>query len=192
MKEEDPLKLSKKLGTVLKKRRKERGIGLQELADMSSVSKLTLINIEKGEANPSLSIMWKLANSLQIPISSLLEEEKSITISRSGKGYQMLSANEACTLETAFHTSHSGKIEVHRAFLKPGGSYFSESHQSGVIEYVTVMKGTAAIMIGEEIIELKQWDSVSFTADVEHGYVNRDQEGETVLHFVMTYSGSTT
>ncbi len=124
MKEEDPLKLSKKLGTVLKKRRKERGIGLQELADMSSVSKLTLINIEKGEANPSLSIMWKLANSLQIPISSLLEEEKSITISRSGKGYQMLSANEACTLETAFHTSHSGKIEMHRAFFKTGRKLF--------------------------------------------------------------------
>lgn len=192
MKEEDPLRLSKKLGTILKKYRKERGIGIQELAEMSSVSKLTLINIEKGEANPSLSIMWKLANSLQIPISSLLEEERSITISRSGKGYQMLSANEACTLETVFHTTHSGKIEMHRAFLKPGGSYFSESHQPGVVEYVTVMKGSAAIMIGEEIVELKQWDSVSFTADVEHGYVNRNQQEEAVLHFVMTYSGTTT
>lgn len=47
------------MGAALKKYRKEKNISLDDLAELTGVSKLTLGNIERGETNPTLTIIWK-------------------------------------------------------------------------------------------------------------------------------------
>jgi XRE family transcriptional regulator, regulator of sulfur utilization len=182
----DAEKLAKQIGATLRKIRQQRGISIQELAQITEVSKLTLGNIERGEANPSLAVIWKIANGLSIPISFLLNEEKEIVLSRKHKGNKVISANEACTLEPMFDVSNYGSSEIHRAFLKPNSDYFPGAHQPGVIEYVTVMAGELIIMIENERYHLNEYDSIKFDGDKEHGYINPTSD-TTVLHFVMTY-----
>ncbi|MGB8000656.1 MAG: helix-turn-helix transcriptional regulator, partial [Anaerobacillus sp.] len=114
-------KLAQQVGVILKRIRKERDLSLQELAKRTDVSKLTLGKIERGEANPSLTVIWKIANGLSIPISMLLVEPQEVVISRKNEGNKVLSANEALTLEPMFTNSGYGSLETHRAFLKPGG-----------------------------------------------------------------------
>ncbi|WP_096186539.1 helix-turn-helix domain-containing protein [Evansella halocellulosilytica] len=183
----DAEKLAKQVGETLRKIRQDRGMSLQGLAEMTEVSKLTLGKIERGEANPSLSIIWKIANGLTIPISALLKEQQEIVISRKNNGNKILSANEACTLEPIFDSGHYGSMEIHRAFLKPNGEYSPGPHQSGVIEYVMVMKGELIIKIEDNTYHLKEYDSIKFHGDRNHAYMNPTRS-ETVLHFVMTYS----
>ncbi|UOR12377.1 helix-turn-helix domain-containing protein [Halobacillus amylolyticus] len=183
----DVKKLSQQMGSTLRKVRNDKGLSLQELADLSSVSKLTLGNIERGEANPSLSIIWKIANALSMPISSLLNESREIVISRNHSGNKVLSHNEACLLEPMFDEKVYGPVEIHRAFLKAGSEYSPGAHQQGVVEYVTVMDGRATVVIEGTGYELNTYDSIKFKADVKHSYLNKGTE-EAVLHFVMTYS----
>ena len=161
-------------------------MSLQELAEATEVSKLTLGKIERGEANPSLTVIWKIANGLSIPISSLLAEKEEVVISRKNEGNKVLSSNEALTLEPMFTNSGYGSLETHRAFLKPGGQYYAEAHQEGVIEYVTVMEGMATVQVLEETYKLNTYDSIKFKADQRHGYLNPNLE-PAVLHFVMIY-----
>ncbi|SDI48043.1 helix-turn-helix domain-containing protein [Alteribacillus bidgolensis] len=181
--------LAKQVGSTLRKIRQERGMSLQELADRIEVSKLTLGKIERGEANPSLTVIWKIANGLSIPISVLLSEEQHVKISRKNTGNKVVSANEACTLEPMFNVSHYGSIEMHRAYLKPNSEYFPGSHQSGVVEYVTVMEGEVKINIEGEMFYLNQHDSIKFNGDREHAYIN-STASTAVLHFVMTYANA--
>lgn len=54
--------LAKQVGSKLRKIRQERGMSIQQLADRTDVSKLTLGKIERGEANPSLTVIWRIAN----------------------------------------------------------------------------------------------------------------------------------
>ncbi|UOQ95580.1 XRE family transcriptional regulator [Halobacillus shinanisalinarum] len=183
----DEKKLSQQVGSTLRKVRNNKGLSLQELADLSNVSKLTLGNIERGEANPSLSVIWKIANALSIPISSLLNESNEIVISRNHSGNKVLSHNEACLLEPMFDEKVYGPIEIHRAFLKASSEYSPGPHQQGVIEYVTVMEGCTTVTIEETSYELNTYDSIKFKADVKHSYLNKGTE-EAVLHFVMTYT----
>lgn len=183
----DPEKLAKQVGLTLRGIRKIRGISLQELGEITDVSKLTLGKIERGEANPSLTVIWKIANGLSIPISSLLTEKKDVVISRKNEGNKVLSANEALTLEPMFSTSSYGSVETHRAFLKPHSDYLAEAHQPGVIEYVTVMAGTIQVKVQDAFYELEQYDSIQFHADQPHGYLNPSPE-PAVLHFVMMYT----
>ncbi|SFJ68585.1 Transcriptional regulator, contains XRE-family HTH domain [Halobacillus dabanensis] len=180
-------KLNRQVGMRLRGIRKSQGISLQELADQTDVSKLTLGKIERGEANPSLTVIWKIANGLAIPISALLTEKQEVVLSRNNEGNKILSANENLTLEPMFTNSGYGSLETHRATLNPGGEYFADPHQPGVIEYVTVMDGSVTIHIQDEVYDLNTYDSIKFHADQRHGYVNNDTD-PAVLHFVMIYS----
>lgn len=179
--------LAKLVGSRLRRIRQEKSISLQKFADITGVSKLTLGNIERGEGNPSLAIIWKIANGLSIPISTLLHETEKVSISRKHEGNKVISANDACTLEPMFEISHHGTTEIHRAFLQPYSTYKPGAHQAGVDEYVTVMKGKLEIIIGDNFYQLDEFDSIRFSGDVEHAYIN-PTDSETVLHFVMTYA----
>ncbi|MFC0469648.1 helix-turn-helix domain-containing protein [Halalkalibacter kiskunsagensis] len=180
-------KIARQVGETLREIRKKRGMSLLQLAEATDVSKLTLGNIERGEANPSLTVIWKIANGLSIPLSLLLHENADITISRKHKGNKVLSANEACTLEPMFDSVHHGSSEIHRAFLKPHSEYKPGAHQLGVTEYVTVMSGEVLIQIENDSYHLYEYDSIKFSGDREHAYIN-PTSSTTVLHFVMTYS----
>ncbi|XBD02133.1 XRE family transcriptional regulator [Pseudalkalibacillus hwajinpoensis] len=185
----DAEKVAKQVGHTLRRIRKERNISLQELAEFTEVSKLTLGKIERGEANPSLTVIWKIANGLSIPISTLLAETQQVAISRKNEGNKVLSTNEELMLEPMFTNAGYGSIETHRAFLKPGGEYYADAHQAGVIEYVTVMEGSVMVQVKNEFYELNTYDSIKFSADQEHGYLNRNST-PAVLHFVMIYTKS--
>jgi len=49
------------LGSALRRRRIERGLGLAAAADQVGVSRSTLATAERGEAVPSPPTAWKLA-----------------------------------------------------------------------------------------------------------------------------------
>ena len=61
-----------RMGLRLRKVRQQQGQSLDVLAVKVGVNKLTLGKIERGEGNPTLSVIWKIANGLGVPFSSLL------------------------------------------------------------------------------------------------------------------------
>ncbi|WP_018924836.1 helix-turn-helix domain-containing protein [Salsuginibacillus kocurii] len=183
----DAAQIAKQVGSTLRSIRQERGLSLQALAEWTGVSKLTLGKIERGEANPSLSVIWKIANGLTIPISALLTESEDIQLSRRHEGNKVVSANDACTLEPMFDAAHHGSLEIHRAYLEPDSEYAPGSHQAGVVEYVTVMQGEVIIKLQEKEYHLYEHDAIKFNGDREHAYIN-PTNAVVVLHFTMTYS----
>lgn len=46
---------------------------------MSGISKTMLGQIERGESNPSIATVWKIANGLKISFTALIHEPKSDT-----------------------------------------------------------------------------------------------------------------
>lgn len=52
------------LGKIVKNRRKELGVTQPHLAELANISTNTLYKLEKGEANPSLEVLNKLAEVL--------------------------------------------------------------------------------------------------------------------------------
>lgn len=51
--------------------RKKNRLSLEELGKLSGVSKSMLALIEKGDGNPTLGILWKIANGLGVPFDEL-------------------------------------------------------------------------------------------------------------------------
>lgn len=176
--------VGKRIGDNLRQLRMNKGISVESLAKQIGVSKLTLINIEHGEANPTLSVIWKIANGLNIPITALLSIESDVSIARKKDGMQLISSNDVLVVEPLFH-SH-GMMELYRGYLQPEGEYLSEAHRPGVMEFVTVMSGKLTVEVDGETYHLDEHDSIRFRGDRPHKYVN-PSSSLTILHFVIAY-----
>lgn len=54
--------IHKKIGKNLQEIRKSRGLSLDQVSEMSGVSKGMLGQIERGESNPTISVLWKIVD----------------------------------------------------------------------------------------------------------------------------------
>lgn len=63
------------LGKQVKRLRTDRGLTLQDLAAKCEVDYRQVIRIEKGESNSSISMVFRLANGLEVTICELMDFE---------------------------------------------------------------------------------------------------------------------
>ncbi|WLR46560.1 helix-turn-helix transcriptional regulator [Halobacillus litoralis] len=67
--------LSTEFGTNVSRIRKDCGFTQQKLAEKANIDRSYLLKIEIGEANPSLSVILRLADSLKTTPYKLLETD---------------------------------------------------------------------------------------------------------------------
>jgi transcriptional regulator with XRE-family HTH domain len=72
------LTIEAELGIRIRYLRKVRKLSIEELAFKSGVNKNYLGDLERGTRNPTLKILEKIANGLQITLSDLLKGIKGI------------------------------------------------------------------------------------------------------------------
>jgi transcriptional regulator with XRE-family HTH domain len=70
------MEISKVIGFNLRRLRKDAGLTQQELADLSKLSVQSIRDLEVGRRPPSVPVLAKLAESLNVPYKELLEENK--------------------------------------------------------------------------------------------------------------------
>ena len=58
----------------LKTIRTQRGLSLDNVANLSGVSKSMLGQIERGESNPTIGTVWKIVNGLKVSFTSLVQK----------------------------------------------------------------------------------------------------------------------
>ena len=59
----------------LKVIRHTRGFSLDKLASRCGVSRAMLSQIEQGKSTPTIAVLWKIANGLNVPFSELIKEK---------------------------------------------------------------------------------------------------------------------
>jgi XRE family transcriptional regulator, regulator of sulfur utilization len=165
--------LSLQIGQRLRFHRQQRQLSLDELAELTTVSKPMLSQIERGTSNPTVSVLWKIANGLQIPIASFLMKNSSIRIIRE---HEQPFLKEDHDLFETYNTfaSPGVPLEFYRIRMLPGCKHISEPNEIGVLKFITVHSGSLTIKIGhEEAASLKKGDAISFSNDVDQVYQNQ-------------------
>ncbi|UOF89667.1 XRE family transcriptional regulator [Fodinisporobacter ferrooxydans] len=164
--------LSMRIGQRLRFYRQQRKLSLDDLAELTGVSKPMLGQIERGTSNPTVATLSKIAFGLQVPFTAFLVENPSVKIFRVEE--QPLLQEDHGRFQTYNTFAAPGvPLETFRIRLLPGCNHDSEPHGLGVIESITVYSGTLTIEIGAETCTLEQGDSLSFSADTHHVYKNQ-------------------
>ncbi|PPA72388.1 helix-turn-helix domain-containing protein [Jeotgalibacillus proteolyticus] len=179
--------IKKLLGDKLKVLRKKRGWSLDEAALITGVSKAMLGQIERGESNPSVGTIWKIANGFKVSFSSLLTPSfQQVRVIKSDSIDVLLEDDGKYRVYPIFTYDPLRQWESFTIELDPGCSYQSDSHGDEVEEYITVTKGAIHLTIQGEEYELREKDAIHFRADTIHHYQNKSAElavCQLVIHY---------
>jgi transcriptional regulator with XRE-family HTH domain len=177
------------IGNNLNTYRKRKGLSLDKVAEMTGVSKGMLGQIERGEANPSISTLWKIANGLHISSTSLLEvKPDELVIIKKSDLTPITEGNDKYNVFPAFPFDSGKKFEMLIVDLDVGCVHCSEPHEEGVEEYIYVSRGEFELVIEGTKYELNEGDSIKFLADKVHEYRNNSDSLST-LHVIIYYNG---
>jgi transcriptional regulator with XRE-family HTH domain len=180
--------LNQIIGSNLKRLRAENGLSLDGVAKLSGVSKSMLGQIERGEVNPTMSTLWRIANGLKVSFSSLvtLPQDESEVVARADMEPLLEDSGKVRNYPVFPFDAERG-FEMYAVELDSGGYLQAEGHIAGSQEFITLHSGTLAIRVGDEEHLLECGDSIRFKSDVAHSYHNPGTETVS-LSMVIHYS----
>lgn len=179
--------IQKNIGTNLRNIRKSRGYSLDSTAELTGVSKAMLGQIERGESNPTVTTLWKIASGLQVSFSSLIYEEPSDVLFIDIKSIAPVKECDGnYRVYPVFAFDPRKKFEVFIVEIEPGCHHISEKHNESVEEHLTVMSGILEMKIGEQLIQIQPGNSIRFLANKVHEYKNISEE-LTKFQVIMYY-----
>ncbi len=146
--------------------RKERGFSLTGLAERAGISKSTLSSLEAGQANPTISTLWALADALEVPFGALVAESEDVSVEVSETGVSVRLIEQSDDIP---------KIEVYLMRLSPGGMREAAPHSTGVAECVFILKGRMLVGPSNSPKLLRAGETISFKADQPHVYIAMDE-----------------
>lgn len=157
----------------IKQAREKKKLTLDAAASITGVSRSMLAQIEKGEANPTISVLWKIANGYRVSFTSFLEQAPNpAEVLRADVISPIVEDDGRYLNFPAFGFDEKRGFETYRIEIKENGKLEAEPHMAGTEEYITVFYGTVEIVAGEQTFSLQEGDSIRFKADVRHSYRN--------------------
>lgn len=179
--------IQKNIADNLKSIRKSRGYSLEQVGELTGVSKAMLGQIERGDSNPTVSTLWKIARGLQVSFSSLIKEETSnVIVVKQSSIVPVTESNGNYRVYPIFPFDPRKKFEIFTVEIEPGCTHLSEKHNEGLEEYITIVRGELEILIGDESFNLISGDSIRFLANKTHTYKNNSSM-LTTYQLVMHY-----
>jgi len=172
--------------------RKEKGLSLQKLSAYSGVSTGMISQIERGNADPTMTTLYKICKGLNITLAELIEDDetgqddvvqferrvvrknyrKTIFLPNSKVKYQLLSS------------SLKNNIEMLLVELEPKQQDRKPITHHGE-ECGFVIKGKLIVILGDEEYVLNEGDSISFESSIPHRFINPSNE-KSISIWAMT------
>ena len=169
--------LQKVIGANIKSARETKKLTLDAAAKQTGVSRSMLAQIEKGDVNPTISVLWKIANGYKVSFTSLMDKRNDgALLIRANDVKPLIEDNDKYLNYPAFPFQENRLFETYRIQIQPEGFLSAQPHMAGTEEYITVFSGSVEISVGTETYALFVGDSLRFKADVEHAYKNIGSE----------------
>ncbi len=176
------MKIQKDVARNIKNIREQKKITLESAAKLTGVSRSMLAQIEKGEANPTISVLWKIANGYKVSFTSLVNSGDASLVIKAEEVVPLIEDDGRYINRPAFPFQEDKQFETYHIEIKEHGFLQAQPHLEGATEFITVFDGEVEIAVDHEIFQLKKGDSLRFEADVPHSYKNT---GSTTVYLSM-------
>jgi transcriptional regulator with XRE-family HTH domain len=181
-----------KIGPVLQRQRKNRGLTLEQLAAMSGVSRSMLSQVERGKANPTFAVLWSLTRALKIDIAGLIEgggsaqsDDQTVELVTAAHTPEIRNADGTCRLRILSPPALAGRTEWYEVEIEPSGTLDSSRHAPGTFEHFTALSPGFEVTSGNSTRPLKAGDTARYPADLPHRIANTSGKRAKGLMIVL-------
>lgn len=166
-----------RVGDTLSALRQAQSLSLEELSRKAGVSKSMLSQIERAQANPTVAVVWRLANALGVPMGELLGSaapatEPAIAVVPVHATPSLRNPDGSSELRILGPIELAGQFEWYALSLQVGGALESQAHEHGTREHLTVLSGAIEVDAGDAKQRLKSGDTARYAADRPHAIRN--------------------
>ena len=168
------MELNRAVAENIKRIRKSKKLSMERTAELSGVSRSMLGQIERGEANPSVAILGKLATALKVPADVLLENDsfETLLLARELDTKPVRTDGGKAVLRPSFPYDESTRQESFFLDLYISARYAPELSVPGCVCHATVLSGTVELSAEGEDFQLLERDALRFAADRPYEFVN--------------------
>lgn len=169
----EPPRVGEKLAAL----REQQALSLDELSRRAGVSKSMLSQIERAQANPTVAVVWRLANALGVPLAELLGDTPRadapvITTIGTHDTPTLGGPDARCRLRILGPIDLAGRFEWYELTLQPGAALESAPHEPGSREHLSVLAGTLEVEAGDARERLKSGETARYPVDRPHAIRN--------------------
>jgi XRE family transcriptional regulator, regulator of sulfur utilization len=161
----------------LKRLREQKKMSLDDVARVSGVSKSMLGQIERGDVNPTISTVWKIASGLKVTFTELVSQpEMECEVIDIVSIQPLLEDSGHFRNYPIFPFGGDRRFEILYLELDPGSRHDAEAHHDGTQEFITVFSGELTVYVNGAARVVRAGSSIRFLADRPHGYQNTGSE----------------
>lgn len=178
--------LNTNIAKNLRRIRQSRQLSLDKLANETGISKSMLGQIERGEANPTITTIGKLISGLRVDFMDLIgtPPEKNFIIRR-GTLSPTKFVQGAYKNYVYFPYGDDHPFEIYNIEIEPRSSYSCSSHGENTCEYLLVLDGTLRLESDNDEYILERGDAIKFNTDCAHTYYN---DSDIKLHMCIVFT----
>ncbi len=171
-----------RIGEKIRGQRQQRRLTLQELSEMTGLSKPLLSQIENEQVVPPLATLLKIARGLKVDIHFFFEDEgnrQKLVLTR-GESLRPSLQRLAVNAENRPYTYHSLAQGMRQKHMEPflvevENSTWDDKllfHHEGEEEFLYVLEGEIDLHYNNDVYRLQPGDSAYYDSSQPHGLVS--------------------
>lgn len=165
--------------------REARGLSQQQIAKLAGIPRATWSHLESGAANPTLAVLTRVADALQVRLDELLTAPRSPV--RHLRAAELPVRQRGAVRIRKLLPEPLPGLDLERLVLPPGARMAGVPHAPGTREYLACERGTIELFVAGDGFRLDAGDVVVFRGDQRHGYHNPGRD-ETIAYSVIAFA----
>ena len=168
----------------IRQRRDDKRLSLDRLAALAGVSKGMLVQIENGQANPSIATLCKVAAALGASVADLVQVtgHHPAEVLPAGAPRLLWRGPKGGSATLLVGSTGPDMLELWSWELLPGERYEAQPHPEGTEELIHVVSGRLALVFGDVSYVIDTGGSAAAHTDRPHAYTC---EGKKPVRFTM-------
>ena len=180
--------LGARIGENIRELRQARGMSQQQMAKLSGLPRATWQHLESGAANPTVSVLTKVALALQISVEELISPPRAACRFYAAGALPQKTRGQV-RLSRLLPDAIPG-VSIERMELPPRAAMSGIPHTDGTREYLTCETGQLRLSVAGESWTLDPGDVVVFRGDQKHGYSNPGSKTAVGYSVVLLATGA--
>ncbi|MBO1001262.1 cupin domain-containing protein [Pseudogracilibacillus auburnensis] len=158
-------------GGKIRELRMKRGYSLKTLAEKSNVSISIISKIERNNVDPSVTILYRICNGLDVSITELLGEDSGSSNILRKEDRNVVVFPQSNSKYELLTPVYNGDLEMIKIYLEAGQSDKNLVSHSGE-ECGVVLEGSMTVILDNKEHILNEGDSICFNSGIPHRFFN--------------------
>lgn len=180
------------IGKKIKEIRKKKKLNLFEVGSKSDITAGLLSKIENFRALPSLPVLHRIAIALDVQLSELVsmvhvgpETVKYRLIKKNERDLESRDDSPELIYEGVLSSDVTNMHQKTTVVTVPSKTYRKPT-STDAIEQVFVVSGAVTYVIGDDVVDLNEGDTLEFDGNIPHSVENKSED-QTILFKIYLF-----